>query len=133
MSDVWKGVALPWGPDLSSFIEPKDDTDVIKSSVLWILLTRKGERVMRPEFGTHILSMVFDPNDPGSLAAVHTEIQEAIHSQDERVELVDSEVVADPANENQANIKVMIKNAKDPLEEAIQVVEFTLSPTIIGG
>jgi phage baseplate assembly protein W len=47
----------------------------IEEAIIIILLTRKGERVMRPEFGCRIHDLVFDPGDAttGGLAVYYVE------------------------------------------------------------
>lgn len=44
MSQYWRGIGLPWGTTIPSVFDPKDDFDIIKSSILWIVLTGLGER-----------------------------------------------------------------------------------------
>jgi len=39
------------------------DTELIKGDLLQLLLTNPGERVMIPEFGTPLNTLLFDPND----------------------------------------------------------------------
>ncbi len=131
MSDVWKGVALPWGPGIPSFIEPKDDEAILRSSVIWILLTRRGERVMLPEFGGPISDAVFEPNDPALITQLQMEVQEAIERWDDRITFVDLEAEVDAFNPNQLNVKILWKNAKDPLADRIYTSVIEVTPSMI--
>lgn len=46
------------------FIEMTNTTkDAIKSDLMHLLLTRKGERFYNPDFGTNLLKYIFEPND----------------------------------------------------------------------
>jgi phage baseplate assembly protein W len=53
--------------------------------------TRRGERVMRPDFGTIIHDLLFEPFDEDTQAAI-TEDAVRIISQDPRLQLVDMDV-----------------------------------------
>ena len=124
-NDRWLGVALPWGPDIRSFIEPKDDNHILQSSVLWILLTRKGERCMLPEFGSDIPGSVFEPNDDILVAGLQASVREAIERWDDRIELVLFETERD---ENSLMIKLGWRNLKDPTSEGVFETTLRVTP-----
>ena len=124
MSYRWKGPALPWKGTLRSLLEGKDDINVLKSSVIWIILTSQGERVMEPEFGSDLLRFLFNPASEDQVAQVRDSIREAIHRWDDRVEFVDAEVKIE---EHTVRCRVLFKNAKDPKQDTVQVVEFQLA------
>ena len=54
-----------------------EDED-IKQSLKLLLLTTPGERVMHPEFGCGIRSMVFDTMDTATITAIQDFIQRAV-------------------------------------------------------
>jgi len=54
------GIAVPFD-DPSVFKFNYSTKDQIKSNLINLLLTNKGERVMNPEYGTGILNSLFDP------------------------------------------------------------------------
>lgn len=70
---------------------------IVKKDLLNHLFTRRGERVMMPDFGTNIQDMVFDPNDEITQRLITNEVQSVI-DQDPRVELVRMIVNAEPDN-----------------------------------
>ena len=51
------------------------DDDHIRDMIEQFLFTNAGERVNRPEFGSGILQLVFDPNSPELAAALQFTIQ----------------------------------------------------------
>jgi phage baseplate assembly protein W len=55
-----------------------DDADHIRDMVEQLLFTSPGERVNRPDFGSGLLRMVFEPNSPEIAAALQFTIQAAI-------------------------------------------------------
>ena len=130
MSEIWKGVALPWGSSVNSFIAPKNDEDVIRSSVIWIILTRLGERVCMPEFGSLLPSSVFEPGDSELTASVRESVVDAIRRWDDRVEVVNFEAIMSPETHT-LNCKLLYKNRKDPLADTIKVAEFGINPTML--
>ena len=50
------------------------DSDAIKADLMHLLLTRKGQRLYNPDFGTDLLKFIFEPNDSLTLAGLKTEI-----------------------------------------------------------
>jgi len=125
---MWRGVALPWGPSIKSFIEPKSDEDVLRSSIIWILLTRKNERVMLPEFGSDIPDAVFELNDDTLLASLTASANEAIGRWDDRIEITDFTAERE---ENTLRIKVAWKNITDPVQEEEYVTGIELTPAML--
>jgi phage baseplate assembly protein W len=67
----------------------------IRQSILLILGTAKGERVMRPTFGSGIHDLVFAPNDTATAALASYEVREAITEWEPRVEIMDIKVEPD--------------------------------------
>lgn len=61
------------------FLELNDnDNDAIKSDLLHIILTRKGQRLYKPDFGTDLLKFIFEPEDGMTLTAIKSEITEEV-------------------------------------------------------
>jgi phage baseplate assembly protein W len=61
------------------FLELNDnDNDAIKSDLLHLILTRKGERFYNPEFGTDLLRFIFEPEDGITLSHIKEEITNVI-------------------------------------------------------
>lgn len=54
------------------------DLDHIRDLVEQVLFTSPGERVMRPEFGSGVLAMVFEPNSTALAATAQMLIQGAL-------------------------------------------------------
>jgi phage baseplate assembly protein W len=51
-----------------------DDGSAIKADLMHLILTRKGQRLYNPDFGTDLLKFIFEPNDSLTLAGIKTEI-----------------------------------------------------------
>jgi len=50
----------------------------IKSDLMHLLLTRKGERLYMPEFGTDLLKFIFDPYDNKTITDLKMEISDTV-------------------------------------------------------
>jgi len=55
-----------------------DDEDHIRDMIEQLLFTSPGERVNRPDFGSGLLGMVFEPNGPELAAALQFSMQAAL-------------------------------------------------------
>jgi uncharacterized protein len=55
-----------------------DDADHIRDMLEQLLFTNPGERVNRPNFGSGLLGMVFEPNSPEQAAMLQAAMQAAV-------------------------------------------------------
>ena len=81
--------------------------ELIKQDLLYHLFTRRGERVMMPEFGTDLQDMVFEPNDPLTQDRINSEIQ-AVIDHDPRVQLIRS-VIEVEEDLNKITVEVLLR------------------------
>lgn len=57
------------------FLELNDNANqAIKSDLMHLILTQKGQRLYNPDFGTNLLKFIFEPNDDLTLFGVKDEI-----------------------------------------------------------
>jgi phage baseplate assembly protein W len=54
------------------------DSQAIKSDLMHLLLTRKGERLYMPDFGTNLLRFIFTENTPKNITDLKTEIRDTV-------------------------------------------------------
>lgn len=73
-----------------------DGHDSIRQSIRMILLTRKGERVMRPGFGANLHELVFAPNNESTAGIAIHMVRHAIAQWEPRAKLLDVDAVFDP-------------------------------------
>ena len=66
----------------------------IEEAILLILLTPKGQRVMRPEFGCQIHDLIFAPNDATTVGLAIYYVEEALAMWEPRIQVL--EVTAAP-------------------------------------
>jgi phage baseplate assembly protein W len=53
-------------------------TEDIRSSLIHLLLTRKGSRYFLPEFGTRLYEYIFEPLDGPTFAEIEADIRESV-------------------------------------------------------
>ena len=78
----------------------------IQEAIHIILMTRRGERMMEPEFGCGVWDYVFETMDASSLARIEREISRALVRWEPRI--TDIQVLAGPdqAEEGKLNIRI---------------------------
>lgn len=79
------GFKFPFSGNETSLPAAATDNDLIKQSLIQIVLTQKGERVMRPDFGSRAMSFVFENNNETLAEAVRTDITSAVAKFEPRV------------------------------------------------
>jgi len=72
---------------------------LVRQSILLILDTEPGERVMRPTFGCGLRRFIMEPNSPATRAAIGREVEGALRAWEPRIQLSTVEVrtTDDPA------------------------------------
>jgi phage baseplate assembly protein W len=55
-----------------------DMKDKVKSTLMHVIFTPKGQKLRDPEFGTSLIRYIFDPNDELSWETVQQEVSEVV-------------------------------------------------------
>jgi len=71
-------LAYPYGFDARRRTAEAADERHVRDLVEQVLFTRPGERVMRPDFGSGVLQLVFAPNSPELAGATQLLVQGAL-------------------------------------------------------
>jgi hypothetical protein len=91
------GWAFPIQIDDTGGIRMRSREDDIREAIGIVLGTRLGERAMRPEFGSGLADLVFDPNDANLAGRIEFLVRKALERWEPRIVL--KEVRARPAGE----------------------------------
>ena len=83
----YRGISYPVKSGQKGLFNVENDIELIEGNIIQILGTRKGERVMLPDFGSKILDFIFEPLDHITCALLRIEIIEAIKKWEPRVTL----------------------------------------------
>lgn len=89
---LFKGIAFPFHKGNVAFPDTVTDEELIKQSIIRIILSPRGERVMRPTFGSGVFDMVFDNNDDVFTLAMQRAVRGAIGQFEPRVIVTDVQV-----------------------------------------
>lgn len=132
--NIFTGIAFPFRKGTTSFPEGSVDDRLIREELMQLLLTARGERVMRPELGTDAQSFVFETNDELLASNIRTVVANAIAKFEPRILLraIDVERAASgpdrldnviitvsyvvPATQQQGEVSVQIGQNPGPAE-----------------
>ena len=99
------GWAFPVHADGGVVVTAADQEDISQAIGL-ILDTAVGERVMRPEFGSRLQELVFEPNNATTVSLAKNYVQQALGRWEPRINLDD--VVVTPTG-NRLDIEVIYR------------------------
>ena len=69
--------------------------DQIKSNLINLLLTHKGERPLNPRFGTNLLDLIFEPIDAKIITQIQNQVIDNVSIYIPEITLTDIEVTPD--------------------------------------
>ncbi|MCG7851654.1 MAG: GPW/gp25 family protein [Methanosarcinaceae archaeon] len=78
----------------------------IRESIMIILGTAMGERVMRPDFGCGIHDLAFSVNDVSTAALAIFYVEEALKKWEPRIEVINVDANADKKEGDRLNISI---------------------------
>lgn len=99
----WKS---PVRVDINGKIVMSRYEEDIQESILIILGTSKGERVMRPDFGCGIHDMVFVPINTATVTSVKSTVTKALTRWEPRIELINVHVSDERSYEGKLLISI---------------------------
>lgn len=83
--------------------------DSIRESILLILKTSMGERIMRPDFGCGLNELVYSTIDTSTASLAIFYVEEALKKWEPRIELIKVDANADSKEGNRLNISIEYK------------------------
>jgi len=78
----------------------------IRQSIMIIMGTEPGERIMRPDFGAGLNRFVFEPANTTTMALIQTRVHDALVDWEPRIEVIEVKVTLDPNERNLLLIEV---------------------------
>ena len=97
----------------------------LKSQVLHVIFTAKGQKLRDPDFGTNLISYLFSQNDAGTMSDVKSEISTQLKKRVPSVDLEDISAVQDPSTEHGLIVTVSytakIGNKKESVKTAVRI------------
>lgn len=83
-----------------------DDQRAVKADLMHLLLTRKGQRLYNPDFGTNLIKFIFEPNDSVTLQDIREEVISSVKKYLPKLNVVDITVTPNEDNEYVATIRL---------------------------
>lgn len=102
-----KGWRYPVEVDRAGGIALAGEEEAVRQSILIILGTAPGERVMRPHFGCNIHDLVYAPNNLNTASLAAHFCVEALSKWEPRIEEVEAR--ADPSVDDPSRLDIVIK------------------------
>jgi phage baseplate assembly protein W len=101
------GWAFPVGVDARGRIALARQERDVEEAIEIILLTPRGQRAMRPEFGSQLHTLIFAPNTTTTAALASFYVQEALGQWEPRIEV--ERVTAEPDPNEPARLLITIE------------------------
>ncbi|MCP3849972.1 MAG: GPW/gp25 family protein [Gammaproteobacteria bacterium] len=92
----------------------------LKESILNILLTQPGERIMRPEFGAGLQTFIHQPNSLSTRQIIASTITTAINRWEPRVILETVNVIPDSDDFSRINIELHYQSLQNNNQYSLQ-------------
>jgi phage baseplate assembly protein W len=117
MSDfLGTGWAFPVGVDARGRVALSRQEQDIEQAIRMIVMTPKGQRMMRPEFGCHIHELIFAPNNAATAGLAAHYVEEALAMWEPRIQVEEVRASFDPNDESRLLVEVFyeVKATNDP-------------------
>lgn len=100
------GWAFPVAVDGNGRLQLASDAGAIRRSIELILSTAKGERVMRPDFGSELHAYLFKPLSLPNRRGIATTVKAALMKWERRIRVLNVEVTPSPGDAATALISI---------------------------
>lgn len=128
--EQWRGLLFAFGK-IGDPAPIGQDLQEVFDSVIQILNTRRGERVMYPEFGSDLHAFLFEPHDAFTQQAAGSAILRALGTWEPRIHVLN---VTFAATSQQINEGVLLVNVTAQLvNNPSQLVDFLVPISSNGG
>jgi len=93
---IGRGFAFPMRVDSTGSIAMVSGPEDVDRSILMILSTAKGERLMRPQFGCDIWDQLFDPINANTMGRMSHAVRESLSQWEPRITVEQVQARPDP-------------------------------------
>jgi phage baseplate assembly protein W len=83
-----------------------EDSQAIKADLLHLILTRRGQRLYKPDFGTDLLKFIFEPEDGMTMAGIKEEIYGVVKTYLPELQIDELSIVESDENEYAAVVTI---------------------------
>jgi len=127
MAEKFINIRFPFKDSLKGFFVEMNQTDneAIKSDLMHLILTQKGERLYNPEFGTNLLKFIFEPNDGTTFGDIRREITDTVKKYIPELQ-IDEVVIETPETNEYAAIITIDYTVTDGVFESKDFVKIKI-------
>jgi len=124
MPKKYINIQFPFMPSPEGFLFnlTRTDNEAIKSDLMHLILTRKGERLYMPSFGTNLLKFIFEPNDTLTMSAIKGEIKETVKRFIPNLTINEVVVTESEDSEYTAVVRIDYTISDDVFESSDQII-----------
>jgi phage baseplate assembly protein W len=117
-------INFPFKSSTEGFFLDLNDNDkqAIKADLMHLILTRKGERLYLPDFGTNLLQFIFEPNDSITQSEIKSQISDTVKKYIPNLVINEVTVEQSDASEYAATVRIDYTVTDD----AFQATDFVL-------
>ncbi|MEM6253786.1 MAG: GPW/gp25 family protein [Cyanobacteria bacterium P01_D01_bin.156] len=125
-SHIGAGLACPIHTNAQGSFQLSHGARNLEEAITIILRTRLGERVYRPNFGSRLSELVFEPMNTETLSLIRLYVREALEIWEPRIDLLNILTEPDPSS-GQVDITIVYQ-PKDSYDTRSIVYPFYLLP-----
>jgi phage baseplate assembly protein W len=92
-------------------------TEKMRSELLHLIFTPKGQRYRMPDFGTNLIKYIFEPNDESTWVGIKSEIKEQVSKYLPKIKFKDISFYRDKEDENRVFADISYTVIKGMTEE----------------
>jgi len=107
--------------DYAGRIEMVDENASVRQSILFLLTTMPGERVMRPEYGCDLQHLLFSSNEATTHGMVIYYIRKAITRWEPRVKIMQLDAYSDKERAERMNILLKYKVKRTAFKDTLMI------------
>lgn len=82
------------------------EQEKIRSQIMHVIFTPKGQRIREPEFGTDLIKFIFEPNEEVTWDGLKNEITDAVQTYVDNVILNDIQVAKSEENDTAVYVRI---------------------------
>jgi phage baseplate assembly protein W len=100
----------------------EQDNQAIKADLLHLILTRRGQRLYNPDFGTDLLRFIFEPNDVLTEEGIKDEIRTVVKRFLPKLKLDEIIIAGSPESEYAAVVTISYTITDDVFSTSDMIV-----------
>lgn len=105
----YSGIKYPFeSQDVEKYFVDLNKTmrDSVRSQLMHVIFTPKGQKIRDPEFGTRLIHEIFEPSDNTTWSSIIAEVSEAVSNYVKNVKVNDINVLKSEDNFSEVYVRI---------------------------